>query len=151
MPVDEVVTGATTDALPVAPALGPTLQAARVPPERSLVDGRVVMVSALAVLLALGAGIVAQLLTRLIWLVTNLAFFGRLSAQFASPADNRLGGWVVAVPVVGGLLARAVGCTVNAWPHLWHLTGTPRCFSATWQGVMQWGQWARTGTASPPE
>src|SRR5260370_1329492 len=26
----------------------------------------------------------------------------------------------------------------------------PRCFSAIWQGVMQWGQWARTGTESPP-
>src|SRR5713101_2285082 len=50
--------------------------------------------------------------------------------------------------VVGGLLTRAVGFTVKVWPHLWHLTGTPTCFSATWHGVMQWGQWARIGTTS---
>ena len=104
MPVDDILTGATTDALPVAPTIGPTLEAARVPPERSLVDARVVMVSGLAVLLAVGAGLVAQALTRLIWLVTNLAFFGRLSVTFTSPADNRLGGWVILVPVVGGLV-----------------------------------------------
>jgi len=77
MPVDDVIKGATTDALPVAPSLAPTLEAARVPAERSLVDARVVLISALAVLVAVAAGFVAQALTRLIGLVTNVAFYGR--------------------------------------------------------------------------
>jgi len=104
MPVDDVITGATTDALPVAPSLSPTLEAARVPPERSLVDMRVVLVSALAVLVAAGAGIVARALTGLIGLVTNLSFYGRWSTDFSSPADNHLGAWVIAIPVLGGII-----------------------------------------------
>src|SRR5438874_5668446 len=105
MPVDDVIKGATTDALPVAPSLAPTLEAARVPAERSLVDSRVVLVSALAILVAVAAGFVAQALTRLIGLVTNLAFYGRVSTEFSSPADNQLGGAVIAVPLLGGIVA----------------------------------------------
>src|SRR5947209_18477885 len=41
MPVDDVVTGATTEGIPVAPSMGAALEVARVPPERALVDGRV--------------------------------------------------------------------------------------------------------------
>jgi CIC family chloride channel protein len=104
VPVDDVIKGATTDALPVAPSLAPTLEAARVPAERSLVDARVVLISALAVLVAIAAGFVAQALTRLIGLVTNVAFYGRFAAEFTSPADNHLGAWVIAVPVLGGIV-----------------------------------------------
>ena len=103
MPVDEVVTGATTEAIPVAPSMADALAVARVPPERTLVDKRVVFISMLAVLIALAAGAVAQVLTRLIWLVTNISFHGRFSAAYGSPADNQLGGWVVVVPVLGGI------------------------------------------------
>src|SRR5207302_2840060 len=35
---------------------------------------------------------------------TNLAFFGRLSTEFSSPAGNHLGLWVIAVPVLGGVI-----------------------------------------------
>ena len=104
MPVDDVVTGATTEAIPVAPSMGPALEAARVPPERTLVDRRVVFVSALAVVIALAAGVVAQVLTRLIWLVTNISFYGRFSTEYVTPAANQLGGWVVVVPVLGGIV-----------------------------------------------
>ncbi|MDB4990272.1 MAG: chloride channel protein, partial [Myxococcaceae bacterium] len=90
--------------LPVAPSLGPTLEAAQVTRQPPLVDGRVVFVSLLAVLVALAAGLIASLLTKLIGLCTNLAFYGRVSSAFVSPADNRLGGWVVLVPVLGGVL-----------------------------------------------
>jgi H+/Cl- antiporter ClcA len=37
-------------------------------------------------------------------LVTNLSFFGRLSTAFNSPAGNRLGIWVLVVPVIGGVI-----------------------------------------------
>src|SRR5919204_5970375 len=104
MQIDDVVGGATTDALPVAPSLSPTLAAARVPPERVLVDGRVVFISILAVVIAMAAGAVAQILTRLIWFVTNLSFYGRFSAEYVTPAGNQLGGWVMLIPVVGGIV-----------------------------------------------
>jgi H+/Cl- antiporter ClcA/CBS domain-containing protein len=70
----------------------------------SIVDRRVVAMSGLSVLIALAAGLIAQLLTRLIGLITNLSFYGRVSTAFTSPADNRLGAWVIVVPVVGGLV-----------------------------------------------
>src|SRR4051794_15113900 len=95
--------GATTDALPVAPSLAPTLAVAAVAPHRPLVDGRVVLLCAISLLLALAAGVIAQLLTRLIALFTNLFFYGRFASGFASPAGNHLGPWVIAVPVAGAL------------------------------------------------
>ena len=106
----EIATGQTTEGLPIAPSMGPALSEARVPPERALVDGRVVFICALAVAIALAAGFVARALTGLIGLVTNLAFYGRISAAFTSPGDNHLDGWVILVPVAGavvvGLMAR---------------------------------------------
>jgi chloride channel protein, CIC family len=106
----EIESGQTTEGLPVAPSLGPSLAEARVPPERALVDGRVVYICALSVLIAGAAGVVAQALTRLIGFVTNVAFFGRLSTSFTSPAGNQLGPLVILVPIAGavvvGLMAR---------------------------------------------
>ena len=100
----DAAAGQTTEGLPVAPSLGPALLEARVPVERALVDLRIVFICGLGIVLGVAAGGVAQVLTRLIGLVTNLAFFGRLSTALVSPADNRLGGWVIGVPVVGGVI-----------------------------------------------
>src|SRR5205823_10175583 len=106
----EIVSGQTTEGLPVAPSLGPSLSEARVPPERALVDGRVVYICVLSILIAGAAGFVAQALTRLIGLVTNLSFYGSVSTVFTSPAANRLGPLVILVPIAGavvvGLMAR---------------------------------------------
>jgi len=90
--------------LPVAPSMGPTLAGMRAPTSAEPVDKRVVFISGLAVLLALAAGLVAKGLGLLIHFFTNLAFFGRLSTEAVSPADNTLGPWVIAVPVVGALI-----------------------------------------------
>jgi H+/Cl- antiporter ClcA len=58
----------------------------------------------LAVPVAVAAGCVAQGLTGLIGLITNLAFYGRWSTAFISPANHQLGAWVVAIPVIGGVI-----------------------------------------------
>ena len=89
-------------ALPIAPSLGPALVAAHMPPEARSVDGRVAWVSVMAIAIAIVAGFAAQLLARLIGLITNLAFYGRFSTAFVSPADHHLGGWMVLVPIAGG-------------------------------------------------
>jgi CIC family chloride channel protein len=94
----------TTAGLPVAPSLGPSLDALSVSRKSTVVDMRVVGISALAVLLAAAAGLIAVALTRLIWFVTNISFFGRFSFSQASPADNHLGPWVMLVPIVGGVV-----------------------------------------------
>ncbi len=95
---------ASTDALPVAPDLGFALNAAHMPRRSTLVDRRVVAISLIAGLIAVAAALIARALTALIGLVTNLAFYGRWSTEFVSPAGHQLGAWVIAVPVVGGLI-----------------------------------------------
>ncbi|RKH33745.1 chloride channel protein [Corallococcus sp. CA031C] len=96
--------------LPVAPSMGPALANLRAPRLHESVDRRAVFISAMAVVLAVVAALVAQGLGALIHFFTNLAFFGRLSVQPASPGDNTLGLWVIVVPVLGaivvGLMAR---------------------------------------------
>jgi H+/Cl- antiporter ClcA len=62
------------------------------------------VIGALAIVVAAAAGLVAQVLIRLIGLITNLSFYGRFSTSFASPAGNHLGWWVLLVPVAGGLV-----------------------------------------------
>jgi CIC family chloride channel protein len=90
-------------AIPVAPAMDAGLPAVRAPGPDAR-TGRVLLLSALAVVVAVLAAVAARLLTALIGLITNLAFYGRLSTAFTSPADNHLGPYVVVIPVIGGLL-----------------------------------------------
>jgi H+/Cl- antiporter ClcA/CBS domain-containing protein len=68
------------------------------------IEPRILWICSLTILIGFVAAWVARALVALIGLVTNLAFYGRLSTQFSSPAGNQLGPWVVVVPVVGGLL-----------------------------------------------
>ncbi|MFL5574523.1 MAG: chloride channel protein [Gemmatimonadaceae bacterium] len=96
-------------ALPVAPSLGPALGSLAdgdiLPPrDYEPVGRRDVVIATLAVLIAVAAGLVARLLVALIGLATNLAFYGRVSTAFVSPAGNHLGAWVVVVPVAGALV-----------------------------------------------
>ena len=65
---------------------------------------RVVAIAGVACVLAAGAAVVAQLLTRAIGLVTNLAYYGRLSTSFVAPGDHHLGVFAVLVPVAGALV-----------------------------------------------
>ena len=62
------------------------------------------LISGLSVLVALAAGLIARLLTGLIGLITNLAFYGRFDTAFTSPAGNKLGWFVVLVPVAGAIV-----------------------------------------------
>jgi H+/Cl- antiporter ClcA/predicted transcriptional regulator len=94
--------------LPIAPSLDIVLEAAQVPVERVLVDARLLKIAGLAMAIGVVAAFVAQLLVGLIGLVTNLAFYGRLSVDLVSPAENQLGPFVVLVPVLGGLIVGVI-------------------------------------------
>jgi H+/Cl- antiporter ClcA/CBS domain-containing protein len=90
--------------------MGPALASVQAPHETVTVGPRVVLISAIAVAIALAAGVIAVVLTRLIGLVTNLAYYGRYSTDFSAPSIERLGAWSALVPVAGaivvGLMAR---------------------------------------------
>ncbi len=90
--------------LPVSPALDLVLDAADVPPPTVLLDRRVLQISGIAIGTGIAAALIAQVLVRMIHFFTNLSFFGRLSITPISPADNRLGLWVIVIPVIGALL-----------------------------------------------
>jgi chloride channel protein, CIC family len=68
------------------------------------VDGRVWLLSAVALIIGIGATLLAVLLLRLIALATNLFYYHRFSSTSVSPAGSSLGHWMVIVPVMGGLL-----------------------------------------------
>jgi chloride channel protein, CIC family len=97
-----------TGELPIAPSMEALLTSDGVTRRSGLVDRRVARIAILAVALAVACGLVAEMLTQLIALVTNLAFYGRISAEDSSPAANRLGLLVVVVPAFGGLVVGAM-------------------------------------------
>lgn len=104
------------DGLPVAPSLEPTLAAlaavaaVAAPPEYVAVDGRVVFIAAIAIAVGAGGAVIANILTRLIGFITNVAYYGRFSTAFSAPNTDRWGAWSVVVPIIGavivGLMAR---------------------------------------------
>jgi H+/Cl- antiporter ClcA/CBS domain-containing protein len=94
----------TTEGLPIAPGLSPTLEAAHFPQEKARVDKRVVTISLASMALAVVAVFIAQALIRLIALVTNISFFGKFSFETSSPAQNLLGLFVLVIPIIGGLI-----------------------------------------------
>jgi len=65
---------------------------------------RTLYISGLALINAVLVGFIAKALLYLINFFTNLFFYGRITIHEASPAENVLGYWVIAVPVVGGLI-----------------------------------------------
>ncbi|HEX6643321.1 MAG TPA: chloride channel protein [Gemmatimonadales bacterium] len=95
-------------AAPLAPADPRTAPVS--PAEHEPLTRRSAVIAALSLVLAAAAGLVAHLLLALIGLVTNLAYFGRVSLELASPVGHGLGVAAVGVPVAGalviGLMAR---------------------------------------------
>ncbi|WP_394474955.1 chloride channel protein [Ralstonia mannitolilytica] len=79
-------------------------------PEHSLhrrdfaTDTTLFRTTALAVVIAAFATLAAVVLLNLIRFFTNLFFFQTLSLADRSPATNTLGIWVVAIPLIGGLI-----------------------------------------------
>src|SRR5215471_2147991 len=67
-------------------------------------DSRLVVLTGCAAAVGVASAFVALALVRLIGFFTNLFYYGRLSGVLVSPADNRLGLWAVAIPMIGGLI-----------------------------------------------
>jgi H+/Cl- antiporter ClcA/CBS domain-containing protein len=86
------------------PIINPLLNPINMPANDNSFNYRSVQISMLAVVLGIAGGFIAQILTRLIGLITNICFFGRFSFEFNSPAGNHLGLWVIIIPILGALI-----------------------------------------------
>lgn len=65
---------------------------------------RLIRITLMAFTIAMVISFIAKMLVYLIDLFTNIAFFGSFSFRHHSPAENHLGGWVIVIPVLGGLI-----------------------------------------------
>jgi H+/Cl- antiporter ClcA len=90
-------------------------------------EPEVVKISGYALLVGLIGGLVAQGLLELIYLFTNIFFYGKFSFAITSPVHNHLGIWVIFVPVIGGLI---VGLMVYYWEPTLKGHGIPEAMEA---------------------
>jgi len=65
---------------------------------------RLLRISGLAIMVAAAVCFIARFLVWLIDIVTNISFYGTISASFHSPSANHLGLWVIVIPAIGGVI-----------------------------------------------
>lgn len=90
--------------IPVSVSLEPTLAAENIRPHIGENKKRLITISALAVLVAAVISVVAKFLIHLIYLITNLTFYGNFSLENVPPTGNNLGLWVILIPTIGGVI-----------------------------------------------
>jgi len=100
----EVEKSSTTIGLPIAPSMGLVIEQANIIKHETLIDKRTLFIILLASLIALLVTPIARLLVYLIGIITNIAFYGKISNVFSSPANNHLGYFVIIVPVIGSII-----------------------------------------------
>lgn len=71
---------------------------------KSPVNKRVFYLCIQAVINAIIIGFIAKFLVALIALITNFAFYGKISFHAASPAGNHLGLYVIFIPIIGSII-----------------------------------------------
>ena len=91
----------------------------------------VVRTSALALVVGFIGGLVAQGLLELIYLFTNIFFYGKWSFAITSPVHHHLGAWVILIPPIGGLL---VGIMIYLWEPTLKGHGIPEAMEAVLVG-----------------
>jgi len=85
-------------------SLEPSTNSVTTLPSEQPAGFRLGLISLLAALVGILAGIVAYILYDLIGLFTNLAYYHRWSFHFRSPENTTLGLWIIVIPVVGGII-----------------------------------------------
>lgn len=90
--------------IPVSISIKPTLQRESIREKKQDDKKRLFKLSIIAVLVAICISFIAKLLVYLIDLITNIAFYGNFSIEPSNPANNSYGLFVIAIPVIGGLV-----------------------------------------------
>jgi H+/Cl- antiporter ClcA/CBS domain-containing protein len=65
---------------------------------------RIITISLLAILIGAAISGIAKLLVLLINVVTNISFYGNVSAAHVTPVGNSLGMFVIVLPAIGGVI-----------------------------------------------
>lgn len=103
--------GAQQDnSIALAPGLQDTLAANAMNKAPAAMDKRNLLICLLAILVGFACCSIARVLLDLISLITNLFFYGTWNIHYdiSQPFQNHLGLWVIAIPVVGGLIVGAM-------------------------------------------
>lgn len=90
--------------IPVSLSLNSSLENENTPYKIVQSKKRILIITAIAVFIAVFVSIVSKLLIYLIDFFSNIAFHGQASIHYLSPSDNELGLWVIAVPAIGGVI-----------------------------------------------
>src|ERR1700739_2556690 len=98
----------------------PISELAAVPESQSSKSGQfgvplepeVIKICVYAALVGFVGGLVAQALLELIYLFTNIFYYGKFSFAITNPANHHLGAWAILIPPIGGLL---VGVMIYFW------------------------------------
>ena len=90
--------------IPVSVSLKTTLEAENIKPQLNKNKKRLFTIAGMAVAVAVAISFIAKFLVYLIYFITNIFFYGKLSIEYMSPANNQLGLWVIVVPAIGGVI-----------------------------------------------
>ncbi|HEU4607758.1 MAG TPA: chloride channel protein, partial [Chitinophagaceae bacterium] len=90
--------------IPISVSLKNSLLEEDMQPKAEVSKHRTIVISAIAVCVAIGISFIARFLVYLINVVTGLSFYGSAKAAEAGPAGNHLGLWVILIPVIGGVI-----------------------------------------------
>ena len=91
-----------TNGIPISPILNELPESNEDLKKSFLLKKRLISISALCIAVAVAISLIAKFLVSLIYVVTNIAFYGTFSLKFHSPSDNHLGLWVILIPAIGG-------------------------------------------------
>ena len=91
-------------ALPIDNALTLDIDSLNAPPPAQAVDLRLATICAVAIAIGIGGGIIAKILLALINLITQIAFYHRISFANASPTHAAVGALVLVIPIIGALI-----------------------------------------------
>ncbi len=94
----------TLKSIPISVSLNATLESEDIQSKFTDNKKRLLVISSLAVLVAIAISFIAKFLVYLISLITNISFHGKFSIADASPVGNGLGIWVILIPVAGGII-----------------------------------------------
>lgn len=91
--------------IPVAISLDSAMASANIKPRKLTRDKkRLFQIAVFSVIIAVAISFIAKVLVYLINLFSNIAFHGTFSVAYISPATHELGLFVIAIPVIGGVL-----------------------------------------------
>ncbi|HZY39233.1 MAG TPA: chloride channel protein [Mucilaginibacter sp.] len=90
--------------IPISPALSDLENNENEHRKNFVQKTRLLRISGLAIMVAAVVCFIASFLVWLINIVTNISFYGAVSASFHSPSANHLGLWVIVIPAIGGVI-----------------------------------------------